>query len=121
MIFEEIDGELCILDENNKIVHVFEKENFSRVCYKHMIGWIKTNFDPKLSPEENWAEAEAAWDALTPDHKMLLWSLRNQETQCAQDICTGLWATLSEYQGLSHVKKVFYNAIKRAADEFTSS
>lgn len=121
MNFEEIDGELCIIDENDKISHVFEKGDFSRVTYRHMIGWIQANFDSKLSIEENWARAEEAWDTLTPEHQMLLWSLGNQESQCAQDICTGLLATLSEYKGLTMVKKTFHNAIKNVLEQFTSS
>jgi hypothetical protein len=121
MQFEEVEGELCVIDENNEIIHVFERENLSRAAYKHMICWIKTNFDSKLSFGENWSKAEAAWDALTPENKMLLWSLSNQEDQCAQDICTGLLATLSEYQGLTHVKKAFNGAIKKVMDQFTSS
>jgi hypothetical protein len=121
MYFEEVDGELCAINENNETSYVFERENLSRVAYKHMTGWIKTNFDSKLSFGENWSKAEEAWDALTPENKMLLWSLSNQEGQCAQDICTGLLATLSEYQGLSHVKKAFNGAIKKVMDQFTSS
>ena len=117
MHLEDIDGELCICDEN-EIVHTFERADLSRAAYKHMCGWVKKNFDPTLEPDQLWSEAESAWDALTPDQHMLLWSLSVQEQQNAQDICTGLLATLSGYQGLTVVKQAFYDAIQSVANRF---
>lgn len=117
MHLEDIDGELCICDEN-EIIHTFERGEFSRAAYKHMCAWVSTNFDPKIDPDQLWLNAEAAWDALTPDQQMLLWSLSVQEHQNAQDVCTGLLATLSGYQGLSVVKKAFHDAIKAVANRF---
>ena len=118
MHLEDVDNDLCIVNENNEITYVFERGNLSRAAYKHMCAWTKTHWNPELDPETVWKKAEAAWDALTPDQQMLLWSLSIQEHQNAQDICTGLLATLAGYQGVENVKKAFHDAIKSVLDKF---
>jgi len=124
MHLDEIDGELHILDENYEIVHVFERSSapdgpiLSRAAYKHMCGWVKKNWKAGDDPDETWARAEAAWDALDPDAQMYVWTLARQEEQNAQDLCTGLLANLSEYRGLEIVKKAFQTAIKGVLGQF---
>lgn len=124
MHLEEIEGALHILDENHDIVHVFERVRtdgesvLSRAAYKHMCACVKQFWDEKVSPDILWAKAEAAWDALTPEQQTLVWSLSEQEKQNAQDICTGLLATLMNYQGVSTVKKAFQVAIKGVLEQF---
>ena len=118
---EFVDGELAIFDEDGNIIHVFERGDLSRAAYKHMTGWTQANFNENLSPEENWAKADRAWETLTPEHKMLLWSLSVQESQNSLDICSGLLATLASYQGLSSVKNAFKDAINAVTEQFTSS
>ena len=121
---DEVDCELCILDENCEIIHVFERVRadgesaLSRAAYKHMCACVKEFWNENADPAEVWTRAEAAWDSLTPEHQMLLWSLSVQEQQNAQDICTGLLATLMNYQGLSTVKKAFQVAIKGVLKQF---
>ena len=115
---DEVDGELCILDENCEIIHVFERGNLSRAAYKHMCACVKEFWDENTPPDVLWAKAEAVWDALTPEQQQLVWSLGVQEQQNAQDICTGLLATLMNYQGLSTVKKAFQVAIKGVLEQF---
>jgi len=128
MFLEEIDGELHILDENNDIIHVFERAKssdmngevtLSRAAYKHMCGWVKTHWTPDADPDDLWVRAEHAWDALTPDQQAYLWSMSQQEEQNAQDLCTALLANLSEYRGLENVKKAFYSAIRSVLDQFS--
>jgi len=118
MHLDEIDNELCILDENCEVVHVFERGDLSRGAYKHMCACVKEFWDAGTPPDILWQKAEAAWDALTPEQQMLIWSLSVQEKQNAQDICTGLLATLMNYQGLISVKKAFQVAIKSVLEQF---
>jgi hypothetical protein len=118
MHLDEVDNELCILDENCEIIHVFERGDLPRAAYKHMCACVKNSWDEKVSPDVLWAKAEAAWDALTPEQQMLIWSLSEQEKQNAQDICTGLLATLMNYQGVSAVKKAFQVVIKGVLEQF---
>ena len=126
MHLDEIDGELHILDENYEIVHVFERSKgndshfLSRAAYKHMCGWVRTHWTPDADPEDAWVRAEQAWDALSPDEQMFLWSMSQQEDQNAQDLCTGLLATLTEYQGFESVKKAFREAIRGVLERFKS-
>ena len=121
---DEVDCELCILDENCEIIHVFERVRgdgesaLSRAAYKHMCACVKEFWNENADPVEVWTRAEAAWDALTPEQQMLVWSLSVQEQQNAQDICTGLLATLMNYQGVSIVKKAFEIAIKGVLEQF---
>jgi hypothetical protein len=119
MHLDDLDGELCIVDENGNVTHVFERGDLSRAAYKHMYAWTKKNFDPKLEPRELWHKAEEAWDALTPEQQMLLWSMSVKEHQSAQDICTGLLATLSGYQGVMAVKQAFRDAIQSVVERFS--
>ena len=121
---DEVDGELCILDENCEIIHVFERVRadgesaLSRGAYKHMCAHVRQFWDENASPVVLWSKAEGAWDALTPDQQMLVWSLSVQEERNAQDICTGLLATLMSYQGLTTVKNAFQVAIKGVMERF---
>ena len=117
---EMMDGELHLLDETGDVIHVFERGNLSRAAYKHMCAFVITNFNSKLSAEELWVQAENAWDALTPEHQMTIWSMTQQEEQNAKDISQGLLATLNGYQCLSTVKAAFSDAIKRIRDQFIS-
>ena len=114
---EFIDGELCIID-GDEIIHVFERENISRSSYKHMTGWIQEHYD-ESEPNDLWERAQKAWDNLSVEHKMIIWSLTQQEKQNAEDISMGLLATLGEYQGLASVKSVFKECIKKGLDKFS--
>ena len=119
MDFDWIDAELCLVDQTTgNISHVFERGNLSRAAYKYMTHWVQTNFNSKCVPEELWERAERAWDGLSPENQMALWSLSVQEQQNAQDICTGLLATLSGYQGLTVVKQAFKEALESVANRF---
>jgi hypothetical protein len=125
MVFlEEIDGELHILNENNDVIHVFERARkdgevvLSRATYKHMCGWVKKNWNAGDDPDEIWIKAEASWDKLDPEQQAYLWNISHQEEQNAKDLCTALLAHLSEYRGLSNVKKAFHNAIKSVLEQF---
>ena len=119
MTLNWIDDELVIIDQEGLISHVFERvPSISRPAYKHMTGWVQSNFDPKLDPFELWRRAGEAWEALTPDHKMAIWSLYQQEIQSAKDICEGLLATLDSYQGTKSVKSVFREAILSVREIF---
>jgi hypothetical protein len=102
------DGELCLTDPE----HTFERGNLSRAAYRHMCGWIQNKFDPKLSPEENWSMAEAAWDNLSPEMQGHLHILSLKEVQNGDDIRQGLLATLASYQGGRFIKGLFESAIR---------
>ena len=115
---DEVDCELCILDENCEIIHVFERRTLSRGAYKHMCACVKEFWYENADPADVWAKAEAVWDALSPEQQTLIWSLSVQEKQNAEDICTGLLATLMNYQGVSTVKKAFQSAIKSVLEQF---
>lgn len=113
------------MDENYQIVHVFERSKgdgilLSRAAYKHMCGWVKTYWKAGDDPEDWWQLAEEAWHALTPEAQACVWSLTEQEEQNAKDLCTALLANLSEYRGLTFVKRAFQTAIKDVLDQFTS-
>jgi hypothetical protein len=112
-----VDGDLCLV-EGEEITHVFEKGTLSRPSYKHMCAWAITNFDPKLSVDELWANAKEAWDSLSAQNKTCIWSICNQELQNAQDIKDGLLANLSEYQGYPVVKDAYIEAIKSVLINF---
>jgi len=130
MHLDEIDGELHVLDENNDIIHVFERARrssansdadapaLSRAAYKHMCGWVKTHWTPDADPDDLWVRAEQAWDALSADQQAYLWSMSHQEEQNAQDLCTALLAHLSEYRGLENVKKAFSLGIRSVLGQF---
>jgi hypothetical protein len=109
---EFIDGELTMYDENGHVIHIFERGNLSRATYKYMTKKIQDNFDSKLTPEENWANAEKAWDNLSPELQGQLFILSHSEEQNFEDIRRGLLATLSDYQGFKCIKDLFANAIK---------
>jgi hypothetical protein len=102
------NGELCLTDPE----HTFERGNLSRAAYRHMCAWIQGNFDPKLSPEENWAMAQAAWDSLTPELQGHLHIMSSKEVQNGDDIRQGLLATLTSYQGAPFIKDLFESAIR---------
>ncbi len=120
-MLEYVEGELCIINENSgEITHVFERGNLSKAAYKHMCAWVITNFNPKLSADEQWVQAEKAWDTLTPEQQMTIWVITIQEEQNAKDISQGLLATLNGYQCLSNIKTAFSDAIKRVRDQFIS-
>lgn len=107
MEFSFIDGELYLANPE----YTFERGDFSRAAYRHMCAWIQNNFDPKLSPEENWTRAEAAWDDLSPETQAHLFIMSDKEVQCGDDIRQGLLATLASYQGIRTIKELFETAI----------
>lgn len=103
---EWIDGELVMND------HVFERGDLSRAAYKYMTQWVVDHWDESLTPDDHWIQAEAAWDALSPEIQAQLFILSNKEVQNAEDIRLGLLATLASYQGLKVIKQLFADAIK---------
>jgi hypothetical protein len=114
---EFIDGELCLV-RDEEIVHTFEKGKLPRAAYKHMTAWVQQNFVSEIDPQELWDRAAHVWENLDQQHKIIVWSLAEQESQNAIDISDGLLATLSEYQGLASVKSAFVKAIESARDSF---
>jgi hypothetical protein len=76
---------LCLI-EGDEVTHVFEKDTLSRAAYKHMCAWAITNFNPKLSVDELWVNAKEAWENLSDQNKMAIWSICNIEAQNARDI-----------------------------------
>jgi hypothetical protein len=112
-----IENDLCLV-EGEEVTHTFEKGNLSRASYKHMCAWTFTNFNSKLSPEENWSLAKEAWDSLSEQNKMCIWSICNQESQNAIDISQGLLANLAEYQGYKPVKDAYREAIIKVLENF---
>ena len=48
----------------------------------------------------------------SPEMKAYIMTLLDQENQNLEDIRLGLLATLSEYRGFPHIKKLFEDAIK---------
>jgi hypothetical protein len=114
---EWIDGELCLV-KDEEIVHTFERGKLPRATYKHMAAWTQKNFDSEIGPHELWARAARAWEVLDEQHKIIIWSLAEQEAQNARDISDGLLATLAGYQGLAAVKSSYADAIKSVRDNF---
>jgi hypothetical protein len=112
-----IENELCLLD-GEEIIHVFERGTLSKASYKHMCAWTITNFRSKLNAEELWSNAKEAWDNLSEQNKVCVWSICEQETQNAKDISQGLLAKLAEYQGYKPVKDAFSEAIIKVLDMF---
>lgn len=108
---EVVDGELHIFDHEGNVTHVFERGDLSRAAYKHMTHWILKNFKKEKSFHENWEEAEASWDALSPETQGHLFIMSQCEERCADDIRTGLLATLAEYRGMQFIKDLFADAI----------
>lgn len=111
-MLEFIDGDLCLLDEDGEVTHVFERGDLSRAAYKHMTHWIENNFEKEKSFKKIWEEAEASWDALSPEMQGHLFIMSRGEEQCLEDIRTGLLATLAEYRGLNFIKEIFADAIR---------
>jgi len=118
---EILEGELCLLNVDGEIIHVFERSGKSQVEYKFMSDWIQRNFDSKLETKVLWEGAEEAWANLGPENQAFLFSLFEQEKRNAKDICEGLLATLAEYQGLKTVKDAYRRALNNALEQFTSS
>jgi hypothetical protein len=114
---EWIDGELCLV-KDEEIIHVFERGKLPRATYKHMAAWSQKNFDSEIDPQELWTRAARAWDIMDPQHKIIIWSLAEQEAQNARDISDGLLATLAGYQGLATVRSAYVAAIKSVRDSF---
>jgi hypothetical protein len=104
---EWIDGKLTLADG-----HVFERGDLSRAAYRFMTSWIERNFDPELSPDQNWARAEKAWAVLTPEVQANLILINNTEVQCGDNIRQGLLETLAYSQGFTTIKDLFETAIR---------
>lgn len=120
MYYETIDGELCIMDNEDNLFWTFERGNFSRAFYKFTTHWILENTSPDSeNPEDTWAKAEYAWTILSPEEQELYVSEVLLEQQSANDLCHGLLANLSFYQGVRNVKKAFETAIKSVRRSFT--
>lgn len=109
--WNEVDGELVHVESG----HVFERGNLSRPAYKHMCLWLKDNFVPELSPSENWDKAEEAWDAMSPENQMYLWSMYTRELQQAEDTCTLLLSVLTKSRAVDYIKQKFEEAIRGVA------
>jgi hypothetical protein len=110
--FDTLDNELVVLDEDDNVVHVFERGHLSRAAYQYMTHWVRENTMPEDDSNESWERAETAWDSLNPEFQATLVAISRQEQQQAQDIRDGLLATLHGYQGVSNVKRVFADAIR---------
>ena len=104
--------------KDEEIVHTFERGKLHRATYKHMAAWTQKNFDSEIGPQELWARAARVWEALDQQHKIIIWSLAEQEVQNARDISDGLLATLAGYHGLAAVKSAYADAIKSVRDNF---
>jgi hypothetical protein len=110
------EGELTLFDEEGQIKHVFERGDLSRAAYQHMCSHVKLNFDSKLTPEENWAKAEAAWDSLTYNEQMHLWNLSFQDEKQVQSICENILVLI---QGSREcIQSIFIRAIDKVMKEF---
>lgn len=66
----------------------------------------------KQAKGHTFEQAQQMWTGLDTIFKTTLVSICMQEEQNLEDIRLGLLATLSEYQGLSHIKKLFENSLK---------
>jgi hypothetical protein len=120
MYYETIDGELCIMDDQDQLLWTFERGNFSRAFYKFATHWVLENTCAiSDNPSDSWAKAEYAWSLLSPEEQQLYVSEVLLEQQSAKDLCHGLLANLNFYQGVKHVKKAFETAIKSVRRTFT--
>lgn len=88
-----------------------EKANLSRAAHRYMCSWTRRNFDVKLSQEENWERAEAAWNHLSPEMHGYLIILSDREVRHMDTIRQGLLATLASCQGTQTIKELFEKAI----------
>ena len=66
----------------------------------------------KLAEGLSQEQAEAQWEGLDIIIKATLINIQSQEEQNLEDIRLGLLATLAEYRGYPHIKKLFEEAIK---------
>jgi hypothetical protein len=122
MYYETIDGELCVIDNQDELFWTFRRENFSRACYKFMTNWLMSKTNPDVDdPAGIWSDAEQAWDALSDAEKGQLVQEVVTEQQNAHDLSQGLLANLHVYQGLKHIKQAFETAIKSVARTFMDS
>lgn len=73
-----------------------------------MERYVSSKLTEGLSQEQ----AEAQWKGLDVVFKATLINIQNQEEQNIEDIRLGLLATLAEYRGYPHIKKLFEEAIR---------
>jgi len=66
----------------------------------------------KLAEGLSQEQAEAQWEGLEFVLKATLINIQSQEEQNIADIRLGLLATLAEYRGYPHIKKLFEEAIR---------
>jgi hypothetical protein len=111
MFLSWIDRELTVISEDDgSVCHVFEKGDTGRSSYNYMARWVEKNWTGDFT--EIWEQAKNVWDGVSPENKMALWSIDLQNEQNFNDIRHGLLATLREYQGSTHVKRIFEEAIR---------
>jgi hypothetical protein len=109
---EWFGGTLHVLDPQDTIVHEFERGSLSRAEYMWVAHWIRTRFDERADPSELWNKGLEAWKDLSVETKSHLFIIDTMEVQNANDIRTGLLATLAGYQGLPSIKKLFIEALE---------
>jgi hypothetical protein len=103
-------GHELSVNDGDSVCHVFEKGDESRTAYKYMTGWIEKNWTGDFTGM--WERAQSVWANVSVENKAYLWSIDQQQEQNFNDIRQGLLATLKEYQGSSHVKGIFEEALK---------
>ena len=47
----------------------------------HMGSWLKQNYDPASTVDENWKRAKDSWDNLNFQDKVFIWSISKQTSQ----------------------------------------
>lgn len=103
--------ELAVVDgTDGTVCHVFERGDEGRAVYNYMTRWIEKNWSGDFSGM--WERAKEAWDQVSTENKMYLWSIETKNEQNFKDIKEGLLATLHGYQGGAEVKNMFEEALK---------
>ena len=81
--FDTLDNELVVLDEDDNVVHVFERGHLSRAAYQYMTHWVRENTMPEDDSNESWERAETSWDSLNPEFQATLVAISRKEQQQA--------------------------------------
>jgi hypothetical protein len=108
-MFDWLEGDLVLFDENDEIVKVFHRpSSMSRGEYRFICQQILD------SQEDLWESSIIKWQKL-PYEKKKNYELKVQmEFQNFVDIRDGLLATVNDYQGFIHIKSQFVDAIRSA-------